>query len=96
MQTQYKHSLKATVSSKGQFVIPKKLRESLGLHAGTEMVIIVKKDGSLELSPVKRTIDMFFGRCKNSPQKSISVEDIDSLIMQTVLEEDTQTKSYKK
>lgn len=43
----------ACISSKGQFVIPRKFRELLGLKTGSKMVIV--SDGTnLLLKPIKR------------------------------------------
>jgi len=41
----------ATVTSKGQVTIPKRIREELGLEAGTEVEFILDDDGSLRVRP---------------------------------------------
>jgi antitoxin PrlF len=39
----------STVTSKGQVTIPKRIRDELGLSAGTEVEFIVQKDGSIRV-----------------------------------------------
>ena len=41
----------ATLTSKGQVTIPKRIREELGLEAGTEVEFILDDDGSLRVRP---------------------------------------------
>jgi len=80
---------KAIVSSKGQVVIPKTLREKLGIHAGNELLFKARPDGIIEIKPVERSIDMFFGRCKRSTKAPMSIKDMDKAIMQAVCESET-------
>ncbi len=83
---------KAVISSKGQVVVPRLLREALGFHAGMELIFEMHKNGILKVKPVKRTIDMFFGRCKQAGKEPLSVADIDEAIGQAVIENDKKTK----
>ena len=80
---------KAIVSSKGQVVIPKQLRNKLGLHSGSEMMIHLRNDRIIELKLVQRNLDDFFGmgahRVKN---KKMSIADIDKTIGKAVLKND--------
>jgi len=41
----------ATLTTKGQVTIPKRIREKLGLEAGTEVEFILDDDGSLQVRP---------------------------------------------
>ncbi len=82
---------KASVSSKGQIVIPKVLREQLGIHAGHELLFNVRiGDKVIELKTLDRSIDMFFGRCKRGKGKPMSVKEMDDAIMSAVSENDDQ------
>lgn len=78
---------KAILSSKGQVVIPKNMRNQLGLHSGSEFAISVKKRGVIELKPIARNIKDFFGKGK-SCASSEGAHDIDELITQAVIEND--------
>lgn len=79
------HNAKATVSSKGQVVIPQALRARLGIDAGTE-IIFTLRNGICEIKPVKRSIRNFFGQGRMSSAKPLSPKDMDRMIMQSVAE----------
>lgn len=42
--------MKTTIDSAGRLVVPKPLRDSLGLHGGEELDIAVGEDGRLEIA----------------------------------------------
>jgi AbrB family looped-hinge helix DNA binding protein len=83
-----------TLSSKGQVVIPKILRERLGLHPGSELLIRLKGKDVLEFKPIQRHISEMFG--KGAPyvadQPPMSVEDMDSAIAQAVMKNNDEDK----
>jgi AbrB family looped-hinge helix DNA binding protein len=84
---------KTVVSSRGQVVIPKLIRDTLGIHSGSELFISVRKDHVLELTPVHRDISAFFG--KGSARvigEKMSLEDIDVAIARAVTEENKKKK----
>ncbi|MBF8306004.1 MAG: hypothetical protein HW398_1192, partial [Acidobacteria bacterium] len=57
----------ATVTSKGQFVIPAKLRRKHGIRKGTR-IAIVEEDHRLVLQPVTgKFIDSLWGSLKGGP-----------------------------
>ncbi len=87
---------KAVVSSKGQVVIPKAVREKLGIHAGHELLFSVQDDGTISVRPMARSIDMFFARCKREGEASMSIEEIDAAIMQAVIENDINSQDNNK
>lgn len=80
-------SAKAILSSKGQVVIPKNMRNKLGLHSGSEFAISVKKKGVIELKPIAKNIKDFFGKGKRKSSLKDG-SDIDELIMQAVIDND--------
>lgn len=41
----------ATVTSKGQVTIPKRIREALGLDSGTRVEFVLEDDGSVRVRP---------------------------------------------
>lgn len=47
----------ATVTSKGQVTIPKRIRDKLGLDAGTEVEFILEDDGTIRVRPKEPAMD---------------------------------------
>lgn len=43
----------ATITSKGQVTIPKRIRDELGRTAGTEIEFIIEGDGTIRVQPKK-------------------------------------------
>ena len=81
---------KAVLSSKGQVVIPKKMREKLGLHSGYEFAIGINSQSTIELKPIKRNLKDFFSIGKKLNVKKIT-EDVDELISQAIIENDDRS-----
>lgn len=66
-----------TLSSKGQIVIPSKIRNTLNLSTGDELVVEVE-DNTLKLSPLKyKSLDSLFSSYKST--KYVSKKDIKDL-----------------
>lgn len=78
---------KAVVSVKGQVVIPKPIREELGLHFGSELMIYLRQDHVLELKPVKRHLEDFFGMGAQK-MKNCHPVDVDEAIAEAILDND--------
>jgi AbrB family looped-hinge helix DNA binding protein len=79
---------KTAVSSKGQVVIPRVFREMLGLHNGSELVFEMQQNGTLAMKPIRRSIDMFFGRCKRKGEPALSITGMDEAIARAVIQND--------
>lgn len=47
----------ATVSSKGQVTIPKRIRDKLGIDAGTEVEFVLEDDGTIRVRPKKPAME---------------------------------------
>ena len=77
---------KAIVSSKGQVVIPRVLREKMGIHAGNELLFKIRADGVIEIRQLERSIDMFFGRCKDDD--GLSPVNVDEAVAQAIIDND--------
>ncbi|WP_428235875.1 AbrB/MazE/SpoVT family DNA-binding domain-containing protein [Gracilimonas sp.] len=67
----------ATITSKGQVTIPKKIRDELGLKPGDKVNFEVDKQGSLNVSKKKYSIDETYGMLHRENQKSYTVEEMD-------------------
>ncbi len=70
----------ATLTTKGQVTIPKKVRESLRLHAGDKIEIIVTEQREAVIRPVSKKVDEVFCRLYKAERSAISVEDINDAI----------------
>lgn len=76
------------LSSKGQLVIPKSIRNILGIHSGSELMLELR-DEVLEIHRVKGDISKFFGLGKSaSSSTDVHKEDIDDLISKAVIDND--------
>jgi len=76
---------KVILSSKGHLIIPKFLRSELGLHLGSEIIIQLKGNDTLELRPVRKNIKDFFGLGKKKAVKqAMSTQDMDTAIGKAV------------
>ena len=72
-----------TLSSKGQVVIPREMRDSVNLHEGERMLIRVREDNVIELIPLKRNVEELFSIFGENFEKN-RIED-DELIRQHFL-----------
>ena len=87
------------LSTKGQIVIPRVLREVAGLAAGVRLIMQIREDGIIEIRPFRRRIDETFGmlnleKIKGRSPKRISNNE-DEKIMRMVAEEDSATRSRR-
>ncbi len=67
----------ATLTTKGQVTIPKKIRESLKLHTGDKIEIIVTADREAIIRPVSKKVDDIFCKLHNPDRKAVSLKAID-------------------
>jgi len=72
----------ATLTSKGQVTVPKKIRDSLRLHTGDKIEFIITETKEALLRPVTKKVDDVFGKLHKPVRKPISVEEMDSVIRQ--------------
>lgn len=63
-----------TLSSKGQIVIPKPIRDHLCLHAGDQLDFVVSDTGDVVLKPAKAHVSELFGMLYTPGRKPVSVE----------------------
>ncbi|MBU4485602.1 MAG: AbrB/MazE/SpoVT family DNA-binding domain-containing protein [Candidatus Delongbacteria bacterium] len=77
----------ATLTTKGQVTIPKEIRDSLNLHTGDMIEIIIINEGEAVIRPVTRTVDELFGKLHKKGMKTFTVEEMDEAIRKKVKEE---------
>ena len=71
---------RATVSSRGQTVIPKPVREHLGLKPGDEVEFIVRDDGEVVVKPATEDIRKLKGILYRAGRKPVSLEAMEAAI----------------
>jgi antitoxin PrlF len=72
----------ATLTSKGQITVPKKIRENLHLAAGDKVDFRVSPNGTVELVRMSSSIDVVFGCLSAKVKNKLSIEDINTTIAQ--------------
>lgn len=80
-----KFTARGKVTSKGQTTIPKKIREALGLKAGTSLEWTADK-GSVTLRPRNVRLKDLYGMLHRPGMKAMTVEEMDDAIAEAVRE----------
>ena len=62
----------ATVTSKGQITIPKKVREHLDVKSGDKLEFRVGDDGTVSLMPITRSAESVFGAFAHKATEPVS------------------------
>ena len=70
----------ATITTKGQITIPKKIRESLRLHTGDKIEIVVTENKEALIRPISKKVDDVFCKLYNPNRESVSIETMDTII----------------
>jgi len=70
----------ATLTTKGQVTIPKKIRETLKLHTGDKIEIIVTDKREAIIRPISKKVDDIFCKLHRPERKVVTVEAMDNAI----------------
>ncbi|MFQ5744711.1 MAG: AbrB/MazE/SpoVT family DNA-binding domain-containing protein [Acidobacteriota bacterium] len=62
----------ATVTSKGQVTIPKRVREHLDVKSGDKLEFRVGEDGTVSLVPITRSAESVFGAFAHKAKGAVS------------------------
>jgi len=68
----------ATLTSKGQITIPKEIRETLSIDAGTKLEFVLDEDGNLTVRPKQPPMDRL-----REIQQQLAKHDVDLEAMRT-------------
>ncbi|MCK9502483.1 MAG: AbrB/MazE/SpoVT family DNA-binding domain-containing protein [Lascolabacillus sp.] len=79
----------AKITTKGQFTIPKEIRESLRLKTGDKIEIILKSDREAIIRPVSKKVDEVFCRLHKPGTRKVSTEEMDAIIKRKMQEKFT-------
>ena len=70
----------ATITSKGQTVIPKVIREHLGVGPGDRLDFLVLDDGEVVVRPAVFDVKQLKGLLKRDGQRPVSVDEMNRVI----------------
>ncbi len=70
----------ATLTSKGQLVVPKFIRDLLGLHPGDQLDFIVLDDGNVLIRPATEDVSRLKGLLRRPGKAPVSVEEMHRVI----------------
>ncbi|MFK5925356.1 MAG: AbrB/MazE/SpoVT family DNA-binding domain-containing protein [Desulfuromusa sp.] len=74
----------ATLTSKGQLTIPKEIRDSLNLHSGDKIEIIVTGNMEAIIKPVTKKVDDVFCKLHKSNRQPVSINAINQAIAERI------------
>jgi antitoxin PrlF len=70
----------STMSSKGQTVIPKAIRERLGLQPGDAVDFVVQDDGDVVFRPALEDVRRLKGVLRRAGRAPVTVQEMDRVI----------------
>ena len=73
----------ATITSKGQVTLPKRVRDKLRLKPGDKIDFVLESDGTLRVTPVTTSVTQLKGMLPK-PDLPISVEEMNEAVAQMV------------
>jgi antitoxin PrlF len=70
----------ATVTSKGQITIPKKVRQTLRLGPGDRVEFLIEKGGKISVRPGKADVSDLKGLLRRRGRRAVSLAEMDAAI----------------
>jgi len=70
----------STLTSKGQMVIPKTIRDRLKLEPGDRLDFIIQEDGDVLIRPVSEDVQTLKGLLHRPGRRAVSVEKMNQVI----------------
>jgi antitoxin PrlF len=70
----------ATLSSKGQIVIPKSIRELLGVKPGDTVDFVLQENGDVLIRPATQDVRKLKGILYRAGRKPVSIEEMNKAI----------------
>lgn len=68
----------ATITSKGQVTIPKKIRDKLNLQPGDILSFDIEAEDKITIKPQKGSADTAYGILYREHQEALSIEEMES------------------
>jgi antitoxin PrlF len=70
----------STITTKGQCVVPKKIRDYMRLNPGDKIDFVIREDGEVYLRPVILDVRELKGQLKRAGRKPMSIKEMDKAI----------------
>ncbi len=70
----------ATITTKGQVTIPKKVRDDLHLNTGDVIEIVIIRDGEAVMRPVTKKVSEVFSKLRENVKRTVSVEEMNEAV----------------
>ncbi|MFP4082280.1 MAG: AbrB/MazE/SpoVT family DNA-binding domain-containing protein [Candidatus Aminicenantes bacterium] len=70
----------STLSSKGQCVIPKRIRNYMNLNPGDKVDFVIREDGEVYIQPVELDMRELKGLMKKPGRQPVSLEEMDKVV----------------
>jgi len=70
----------STITTKGQCVVPKKIREYMRLNPGDKIDFVIREDGEVYVRPVILDVRELKGQMKKSGRKPASLKDMENAV----------------
>ncbi len=70
----------STITTKGQCVIPKKIRDYMRLNPGDKIDFVIREDGEVYVRPVILDVRELKGQMKKPGRKPVSLKEIEKAV----------------
>jgi len=70
----------STITTKGQCVVPKKIREYMRLNPGDNIDFVIKEDGEVYVRTVTLDVRELKGQLKKPGRKPVSLEEMEKAV----------------
>jgi len=70
----------STITTKGQCVIPKKIREYMHLNPGDKIDFVIREDGEVYVRPVILDVRELKGQMKKPGRKTVSLKEMERAV----------------
>ena len=66
----------STITTKGQCVVPKKIRDYMRLHPGDKIDFVIREDGEVYIRPVVLDLRELKGQLKKPGRRAVTLEEM--------------------
>lgn len=70
----------STITTKGQCVVPKKIRDYMRLNPGDKIDFVIQEDGEVYVRPVIQDVRELKGQMKKPGRKPVTLKDMEKAV----------------